>query len=162
MSVLQSETLIFLSNRASHQHKSLVTGYLLRNPDNSNFFSISLKGLSYRESTVHPQPSYTLPEGHLLFHSVLHLCNISWNLLFITSHQSAIVFRLLLWIVRNFCTRLEQSRNFPQVHETLVTWFSLSLCFGKSAAFTGGSLLFWVLIKEKELKQKQKRKTLAS
>ena len=31
----------------------LISGYLLRNPDNSNFFSISLEGSSYRESTVH-------------------------------------------------------------------------------------------------------------
>ena len=31
----------------------LISGYLLRTPDNSNFFSISLEGWSYRESTVH-------------------------------------------------------------------------------------------------------------
>ena len=28
-------------------------GYVLRTPDNSNLFSISLEGLSYRESTVY-------------------------------------------------------------------------------------------------------------
>ena len=30
----------------------LTSGYLFQTPDNSNFFSISLEGLSYRESTV--------------------------------------------------------------------------------------------------------------
>ena len=31
----------------------LISGYLLRTPDNSNSFSISLEGSSYRDSTVH-------------------------------------------------------------------------------------------------------------
>ena len=40
----------------------LTLGYFLRPPDNSNLFSISLEGSSYRESTVLKQFVYFAPE----------------------------------------------------------------------------------------------------
>ena len=150
MSVLQSETVIATVLVTSTSHLSPVICYEI--PITRTFFRHPSKVWVIGSRLYTLNHRYTLPKGHLLFHIVLHLCKLSWNLLFITSHQSAILFRILLWIVRKFCTRLEQSRHFPQVHATLVTWFSLSVCFGKSAAFTGGSLWFWALIKEKELK----------
>ena len=36
-------------------------GYFLRTPDNSNLFSISLEGSSYRESTVQSTPDNSNP-----------------------------------------------------------------------------------------------------
>ena len=39
----------------------LISGYLLRTPDNSNFFSISLEGSSYRElSALYPDVSLSM------------------------------------------------------------------------------------------------------
>ena len=47
----------------------LIFSYLLRTPDNSGFFSISLEGSSYRESTVKVNSRYTMK---LLYFTLLN------------------------------------------------------------------------------------------
>ena len=47
---------------------SFTLGYFLRPPDNSNLFSISLDGSSYRESTV--RSNLLVPATHIRTHKV--------------------------------------------------------------------------------------------
>ena len=52
----------------------LTSGYLLRNPNNSNFFLISLEGLSYWESTVLYLPDSSMVKMKIftsMFHQIL-------------------------------------------------------------------------------------------
>ena len=76
----------------------LISGYLLRTPDNSNFFSISLEGSSYRESTV-------------LYCFIIHNKYKAWlsNILYV--HRSGFYYKptynVLVWCLGITCTCID-------------------------------------------------------